>query len=901
VSERRLIEDFLPLRCIGQEAGREKNAGRSYHPSTLHWWWARRPLAAARAAVLATLVPTSAFPHERERIESFFTELTTWRGGELGVSEVALREARELIADEWPDRPRVLDSFMGAGTIPLEVLRLGGDAVGLELNPVAFMVAMGTVVWPQQYGPTLADDVDAWGEWVARETFAEVAALYPPVHTAHPPTEQLDLDGEQASDGEVPAAYFWTRTVRCPNPALDPHDVPLTRLSHVARTRRKRIAIQMVPDQNSRRVTFRLVPEQAGAPTTPRGKSSASSCPVCGASISPDYLKEQGKRGGIGRQLMAVAMSPPGRQGKNYMTADELREVVPDENELGERLATLEREGFASPDDVIQPMGNAGLASGETYLYGITTFADVFTQRQLITLLTMCKHVRRAWSAMRDSGMDDDRARAIAAYLAMIVNRTVDRCTSLCRWDVTAEKVQSPFVRDRLAMVWDFVEVNPFGGISGDFSSAVKWVSKVIRHCAQVDRPAEVVRGTAIDLPYADETFDAAVIDPPYYDNISYANSSDFYYVWFKRSIGDLFPEHFAGKAAPKGGEIIAAAYRHAKDKQEAADDYREQMTLALAELRRVLKADAPLVVVYAHQTTLGWATLIESLRRSGFTVGEAWPVDTEMAERRGGQENASLASSIFLVARRREADERGSWDGVSSELREVVSGRVATLPTLGITGPDLVIASIAAGLRPYTRYVSVEKPNGEDLAPDEYLEEVEREVAEAILERILVTDRRGLGRVDQETQFYVMTRFEFGDAFAPWDELNTLARGTGVELRELLNGSSPVLAFGAKRSEAKICDYRDRGADIELGRSTLDHLQRILWLADNDPKKIRDYLAVARPDPDRLRLVANALSRPGLDGSGDRNAEAEACERLLGGGVWKRLVEDNLFTAEGA
>ncbi len=323
-------------------------------------------------------------------------------------------------------------------------------------------------------------------------------------------------------------------------------------------------------------------------------------------------------------------------------------------------------------------------------------------------------------------------------------------------------------------------------------------------------------------------------------------------------------------------------------------------MAAAFSEARRVLRPGGVLVCVYAHQTTAGWSTLIEAVRRSGFVVAEAWPLDTEMSSRGRAQNSAVLASSIFLVARPRAEAGTGDWaHEVRPKLQEIVSKRVGELAEFGITGADLIIAAIGAGMRAYTRYARVEKPNGEELAPDEYLDEVEREVAEAVLARIFQTDRRGLGRVDQETQFYVMGRFEFGDALAPWDELNTLARGTGVELRELANGRAPLVAFGSKRSEAKLNDFRDRGSAVEDGRSTIDHLHRVLWLAENEPTKIKDYLAVARPDAERLRLVAHALSRPGLDSSGARGAEADACERLLG--VWKRLVEDNLFTAGGA
>jgi putative DNA methylase len=317
-------------------------------------------------------------------------------------------------------------------------------------------------------------------------------------------------------------------------------------------------------------------------------------------------------------------------------------------------------------------------------------------------------------------------------------------------------------------------------------------------------------------------------------------------------------------------------------------------MSKAFAEARRVLKREGVMVCVYAHQTTAGWATLIEAVRRAGFVVVEAWPLDTEMPVRGRAQESAALASSIFLVARPRPSTQTGDWaNDVRPELRSIIAERVRTLSDFGISGTDLVIAAIGAGMRAYTKYGRVERPNGEELAPAEYLDEVQREVAETILERIFETDRQGLGRVDQATQLYVMGRFEFGDAEVPWDELNSLARGTGVELAEQANGASALVT--KSKGKARLRDYVARGASIEFGRSTIDHLHRVLWLADNQPNGVKDYLETARPDADRLRLVAHALSRPRLDSSGARGGEAEACDRMLG--VWKRMVEDNLFT----
>jgi len=912
--ERRLIEEFLPVREIGREASREKSAGRDYHLSTLHWWWARRPLAAARAAVFATLVPGSALPESRNDLERFFGQLTAWRGDEIGLNPSALEKARKLIEGEWPTPPKIIDSFAGGGAIPLEALRLGADAAAVELSPVAFLVSCGTLVWPQTYGASLAADVQRWAKWVRDRALEDVADLYPDIGGDDPADDgaQLALDSGEASGALRPVAYLWTRTVPCPNPALEPHRVPLIRSTHVVRTDSKRIAVKVVPDPAVGSFRFVLEPESGRArePQVRHGRSSASACQLCGAPISAKYLKEKGDHGEIGHQLVAVICARPGRQGKHYLSADATPAAIPDARQLEERLAALADEGLTVPDDMIQPMGNAGLASGETYLYGIRTFGDVFTRRQLVTLLTLCKHVRRAHELMIGEGTHADLAAIVAAYLGMIVNRVVDRSTALCRWNLTRETLESPFVRDRLAMLWDFAEVNPFGGISGDFTSAIDTVCKVIRHCARIDHPADLRRGTATDLPYDDGTFDAAIIDPPYYDNISYANSSDFYYVWLKRSIGHLFPEHFAGPVAPKRQEIVAAAYKHNKDKGAAAREYEQLMTKALEELQRVLKPAGSLVVVYAHQTTAGWSTLIGSLRTAGFTVVEAWPLDTERAQRRGGTDNASLASSIFLVARRRESGATGDWSAVQAEFERVIAERIATLADMGITGADLVIASIGAGLRPYTAYGRVELPNGDPLEPEAFLDEVQTTVVKTILSDLIGVSRSGVEAVDPVTQLYVIGRFEYGDSTVPFDEMNTLvhgvlagARGGGVELlgpRGLTTGAAALVE--QEKDTMRLRDFEERGHVEELGQGStgspnlIDVLHRLLWLAEHQPAKVGEYLLQEPPDLGRLHLVAHALSGSGLSGKGIGTSEREqhAIQRLLAS--WKHLVEDSLF-----
>jgi putative DNA methylase len=915
--DRRLIEEYLPIGVISEQGDREKKAGRAYHPSTLHWWWARRPLASARAAVLASLVPANLFPADREEVAQLFEVFTRWKGDELGVDPLALDEARTLIKKAWPDQPpRVIDTFVGGGAIPLEAARLGCQTAGVELNPVAFMVATGTVVWPQTYGAALADDVEHWGRWVHDRAFAEVGDLYPNVGGPGAKKSQSKRENQLSfGDGERPtntgpAGYLWTRTVPCPNPARAAHQAPLVRAKYVVRKEKKRIELRVVPGSGD---TAKYELREARGPATAerRGRSSASACRLCGAVLSPEYLAEQGAMGGIGFDLLAVISVQSGRQGKAYISGSEVGDAaVPDESELDRRLQLLKDAGFTPPEDPVEPMGNAGLASGNTYLYGIKTFGDIFTKRQLVTLLTLCKYVRAAHDEMVEVGMDRVRADVVAAYLGLAVNRVVDRSTNLCRWHLTGEKAESPFVRDRLAMVWDFVEVNPFAGISGDFSSAIDYGAKVIRHGARAGEPVELHRGSATDLTwFEDGSFDAAIVDPPYYDNISYANSSDFYYVWLKRSVGHLFPEHFAGPVAPKRQEIVAAAYRHGKNKVAADAEYESMMTKAFQELRRVLKPEAPMVAVYAHQTTAGWSTLIRSLRASGFTVVEAWPIDTELQGRRGGEDNASLASSIFLVARRRESDLVGEWDEVQDELQEAVAERVRTLPELGVTGGDLVIATIGAGLRAYTRYKKVELPNGEPMEAEHFLDEVQTSVVQTILSDLMGVPRSGVEVVDPVTQLYVMGRFEYGEVSVPFDELNTLSHGVlggsraaGVELmgaHGLTAGAGALIAQSG--SSLRFRDYLERGEHVRLGSAEdttpplIDALHRILWLAQRAPVQLPDYLWDTRPDLAQLQLVARALTTTSLSGKGQGTSprEQEAIQSLLA--AWRPLIEEVL------
>jgi putative DNA methylase len=426
---------------------------------------------------------------------------------------------------------------------------------------------------------------------------------------------------------------------------------------------------------------------------------------------------------------------------------------------------------------------------------------------------------------------------------------------------------------------------------------------------------ANVVRGSATKAPWPDATFDAIITDPPYYDNVPYSNLSDFFYVWVKRAIGHLYPEHFSLESTPKKAEIVADATRHSGSKNRARQVYESMMADALREANRLLKPSAPLAVVYAHKATSGWSTLVEAIRKAGFTVTEAWPLDTETTGRLRAHSSAALASSIFLVARKRNGAGTGSYeDKVRPELEQIVRERVDTLWKLGITGADLIIAAVGAGLRAFTQHSRVEFSNGEEVPATTFLREVEGVVHEAMLEKIFNAPRSRVAAVDSASRFYILWRSTYGAAALDSGEAIVFTYGLDVELDNGLSSGSRALVE-KKKGTYRLRDFTERGDERNLGlpgandrpAALIDILHRILWLIEHEPRSLPRFLAESGPDGERLRVLAQALAGPALKGSGDAEAaptvtttpkEQAALGKLLAN--WKSLIETHLTAYKG-
>ena len=468
--DRRLIEDYLPVGWLSVESsGEPRTKG---HISTLHPWRARRPLVACRAALFSALIEAPATAEERQEQDGFLKDLCQW-----GASEEVLKEARKQISDTRGGTPRVLDCFAGGGAIPLEALRLGCDSYALDLNPVAFLILKATCEYPQRFGRSLAGEVRQWAELLAERVRVATSDFYPEI----PVPKDLRSDGKNPPrlDGTTeepetltPFVFLWARTVRCPNPQCEAV-VPLYRQTWMRKKPSGYVALRPSPCPDERRVEFEVVQastvEEIGFDPSEGMRGTATKCLCCGSAVTAKYVRGYGKSEGFGQQLLCVICVNPFGTGKLYFIDDSwIDKEEGRQRAAEERARTLEQElRVVTMDAVIPPTGNAGLATGKSYLYGVERFRDAYTSRQRAVLLEFIWQIHIAHKEMLQNGVETDRAEAITVYLALWISRLTDRFNALARWNNARETIESLTSMKRIAMTWDYPEVNLFAGSSG--------------------------------------------------------------------------------------------------------------------------------------------------------------------------------------------------------------------------------------------------------------------------------------------------------------------------------------------------------------------------------------------------------------------------------------------------
>jgi len=872
MQKRKLIEVSLPLEAINRESAREKSI-RHGHPSTLHLWWARRPLAAARAVLFAQLVDDpSARPEEfpteeaqraeRERLHELIERLVVW---ENTRDEKLLAEAHtEILKSTNGNPPPILDPFAGGGTIPLEAQRLGLEAHASDLNPVAVLINKALIELPPKFRdqppifPGLADtrtqwtgaeglaaDVRAYGQWMQVEAQQRIGHLYP---------DATLPDGTSATV----IAWIWARTVTCPNPACG-IELPLVRSWWLGKKKGKEAYVlpSVVADANHpsrRRIEFAIGHDLQGAPTASTDGTvtrTGAVCLACQGAVPLTYVRAEGKAGRLGQTLMAVVAE--GNRQRIYLSPTDEHRAAAD---------------MPAPDDL--PPGDLpdqalGFRVGG---YGMTKFTDLFTNRQLVALTTLSDLVGVARAQVTAVGATPSYADAVASYLGLGVSRYTNFMNALCQWrpDAGKEQVGHLFTRQAIPMTWDFAEANPFSNSAGGWTPSFQFLPKAIDHL-----PGSGVASVSQQDARSDTAVAALLsTDPPYYDNIGYADLSDFFYVWLRRALRDVHPTLLSTMLVPKAEELVANPFRLA-GKDKAKDYFEQGFRDVFAHARRSALPDFPITVYYAFkqsdsdergEASTGWETLLEGMIRSGWAVTGTWPLRSELGNRLRSLDSNALASSIVLSLRPRQddaptTDRRGFIAALEAELpsalRKLEQGQVAPV--------DLPQAAIGPGMAVFSRYEGVLEPDGKKMTVRSALARINE-----ILDQVLNEQE---GDFDATTRFALAWYRQHGYAVGKFGDADSLARARNTSV-DLLDRDGILTSRAGIVQLVKAADL-PADYDVTTDRHTstweaLHHLVRVLERDGIAPAGEFLQAALARPDgavdADLVKELAHLLFR---------------------------------------
>lgn len=817
---KKLIEVALPLEAINAESAREKSI-RHGHPSTLHLWWARRPLATARAVIWSSLVddPSShpeQFPteeaqqQERERLFDILTRLVKW---ENSNDEGILAEAKaEIMKSTNGNPPALLDPFAGGGAIPLEAQRLGLEAHAHDLNPVAVMINKAMIEIPPKFAGRspvnpeaqrqgaanqgwkgaagLAEDVRYYGEWMKQEACKRIGHLYPKAKL------------EDGSEATV-IAWIWARTVKCPNPACG-CEMPLA--SSYVLSKKKGKCAWIEPHVYGEKVEYTVHQgDKLGKVVEPKkGRGATFVCPSCGETTLDAYVKDEGKAGRMGAQLMAIVAE--GKHGREYLapTAEHIHAAEVDKpDDYPDGAMPTNPRWFSPP------------------AFGMTDYSQLFTNRQLTALTTFSALVgeaqQKAEADAVAAGVFNDHialseggsgarayGEAVGVYLAFVVDKMADRGSSICSWDNTRDGLRNTFGRQAIPMVWDFAEGNPFSNSSGCVDNMVDWVIKCIE---------EFPASASGNVKQFDAQSDCALrniiisTDPPYYDNIGYADLSDYFYVWMRQALKGTYPKLFRTMLVPNAEELVATPYRFEGSVEKARDFFEDGMFNTCCRLHDYSRDDIPVTIYYAFKqsetdtedttSSTGWETMLSAIIRAGFSITGTWPMRTEMANRSIASGTNALASSIVLVCRKRaetagSATRREFINALHREMRPALE----KLQSANIAPVDLAQSAIGPGIGVFSRYKSVLEADGKPMSVRAALQIINQELDAFYNEQEGELDRESRFCVELFSQ-YAFNNIKFGDA-------DILARAKNTSVQALAEHGVLMAAKGQVRLKTR-------------------------------------------------------------------------------------------------
>ncbi len=902
---KKLIEVALPLDSINAAAAREKSI-RHGHPSTLHLWWARRPLAAARAVIFAQMVNDPGFERhlgrgmnkekaaaERERLFKIIEELVQW---ESTNNEEVLERARAEIWKSWretcelnkshpqaaelfnPEKlPGFHDPFAGGGALPLEAQRLGLDSYASDLNPVAVTLNKAMIEIPPKFagrtpvGPQidadkgskkratrdvfedwsgakgLAEDVRRYGAWMREQAKQRIGHLYPQIEvTSEMVASRPDLKPYLGEKLTV-IAWLWARTVKSPNPAFSHAEVPLASTFILSSKAGKEAYVEPVIEGDSYHFDVRVgTPPATAKGGTTAGKRSAFICLLSGAPVDYNYIRAQGQAGHMGQRLMAVVAE--GMRGRVYLSPTQVQIDV----------ARTARPEWAPEMDL--PNNPRDF---KTPNYGLGKFSDLFTPRQLVALTTFSDLVQDAIARVREdalaSGMTDDGqgldqngkgataySQAVGVYLALAADRMTDSHSSLVSWTNQRETLRNTFGRQALPMVWDFAEANPFSESTGNFGGSLEWVEKAINSFPAA--PAGYVQ--QFDAQSQKISLSKLISsDPPYYDNIGYADLSDFFYIWLRRSLRPIFPSLYATLAVPKAEELVATPYRHgSKDKAETF--FLDGMTAAMHNLAELAHPAFPVTIYYAFKqaetkdevgtSSTGWETFLAAVLKAGFALTGTWPMRTEREGRTISSGTNTLASSIVLVCRPRAIDAPTvSRRDFIRELNATLPDALADMTRGGINSPvapvDLSQAIIGPGMEVFSKYSAVMEANGKPMSVRTALQLINRFIGE--------------DDFDHDTQFCLAWFEQHGWAEGKYGDADVLARAKGTSVGGLIEAGVVDSAGGDLRLLKWAEMPRDWSPENDSRLAVWEGLHQLIRALNQDGESAAGALLARMPD----------------------------------------------------
>jgi len=873
---KRLIEVDLPIKRISAHARREKSI-RHGHISTLHIWWARRPLAACRAVICASLWPDpadencpqtfrdaaarliTAFAEKvyntnalhataskesfgqwegivaarakgidldpndpahlnklRFALLDFIADFANWDNSTvreyLDTSRAMTQAAHEALGGTPGTRPLVVDPFAGGGSIPLEALRVGADAFASDLNPVAVLLNKVVLELIPKYGKRLADEVRKWGIWVRKQAEKELNEFYP-----------------TDPDGATPIAYLWARTIRCEGPSCG-IELPLIRSLWLGQKPHNLWSMRIRPNRREGRLDIDVTrPESAKETSTPMVRRGSATCPICGYTTPIASVRQQlkQKKGGArGARLLCVATLPSTSNGRTYRGVSES-----DREALSKALAVLKSRpamvfgGEMMPREPTPAGGGSGAGRAFSQrTYGMNSFADLFTARQILTLSTLSNLTIKAGELCAKEG-DLQMADAVQQMLGLNVSKLSDYHSSLVTWmsQPSKETVGHTFARPALSMVWDFAEANPLAGSSGGWQHSLDFLVKLVdTESGAQCQPGRTAASDATKHPLPDDSVDAFITDPPYYDAVPYADLSEFFIVWLKRSLHKTsVHDTFLSKDISRLECVLDEVKGH------DADFFHRTMHSALSEGRRICKPSGIAIIVFAHKATAAWELLLQSIIDAGWVITGSWPIDTERGSRLRAMDSAALASSVHLVCRPREYpdgslrdNDTGEWRDVLEELPFRIHEWLPRLAHEGIVGADAIFACLGPALEIFSRYSRVERADGTPVSLREYLEQVWAAVAKGALSLLFKdVDAAGLEPDARLTAMWLWTlRTEADDK-----EDKEVQEVENEDEEDEKSGKSPtkggfVLEFDAARKIAQ-----GLGANLEELRSVVE------------------------------------------------------------------------------